>query len=83
MANRALAENWAKGLEELPTAEQYKQDGLRNIRAMWSQLVEYCRAVEEPEPDNTQLLELEAEFLNSGEIESYNGHGHKLPGLTS
>jgi hypothetical protein len=47
MANRAPAE---KGLEELPTVEQYKQHGLRNIRAMWSQLIDHCRAVEAPEP---------------------------------
>lgn len=76
MADPALAENSTKGLEELPTAEQYKQHGLRNIRAMWSQLIEHCRTVEEPEPDPVQLLEWEAEFLNSGEIESYIAQSH-------
>jgi hypothetical protein len=74
MANPALPENCTKGLEELPAAEQCKQHGLRNIRAMWPQLIEHCRAVEEPEPDSAQLLEWEAKFLDSAEIESWTEH---------
>lgn len=74
MANPALPENCTKGLEELPAAEQCKQHGLRNIRAMWSQLIEHCRAVEEPEPEPAQLLEWEAKFLDSAEIESCTEH---------
>jgi hypothetical protein len=49
-----------------PTADEYRQQMLNGMRAQWSQMIEHCREVGEPEPDPAQLAAWEAEYANSG-----------------
>jgi hypothetical protein len=50
---------------------EHRQQMLNTKRAMWSQLVEHCREVGEPEPDPAQLAAWEAQYSNSGAPEWY------------
>jgi hypothetical protein len=55
-------------VEELPpmrTEEEYKRMRINNMRAMWSQMIEHCREVGEPEPDPAVLAEWEAAIIDS------------------